>query len=118
MAFDSIIRETALGGVMITSAISCLDSTRLRQSGGFSWPPSKLLVALVSWQIWTSSSLTSLRVCMLARGSRPVVRDRFVQTFAGVRLGNPMTDVLFVVVLGHVLKGVQDELEWAACYPD
>ena len=36
------------------------------------------------------------------------MRDRIVQTFAGVR-----PDVLFVVVLGHVLKGVQDELEWA-----
>ena len=32
------------------------------------------------------------------------MRDRIVQTFAGVRPGNPMADVLFVV---------QDELEWA-----
>ena len=41
------------------------------------------------------------------------MRDRIVQTFAGVRPGNPMADVLFVVVLGHVLKWLQDELEWA-----
>ena len=41
------------------------------------------------------------------------MRDRIVQTFAGVRPDGPMADVLFVVVLGHVLKGVQDELEWA-----
>ena len=40
------------------------------------------------------------------------MRDRIVQTFAGVRPGNPMADFFFVV-LGHVLKGVQDELEWA-----
>ena len=51
---------------------------------------------------------------MWARGSHLMgCDDRIVQTFAGVRPGNPMADVLFVVVLGHVLKGVQDELEWA-----
>ena len=72
-AFDSIIREIALGQLW-NDDYFCHILSRLNT------PPSEWRALLASIQdsggvgrlaIWMSSSLTSLRVCMLARGSRP-----------------------------------------------
>ena len=115
-AFDSIIREIALGQLW-NDDYFCHFLSRLNT------PPSEWRALLASFQasggVARLANLDEQLIDLIAGMhvgtwfSPHGMRDRIVQTFAGVRPGNPMADVLFVVVLGHVLKGVQDELEWA-----
>ena len=115
-AFDSIIREIALGQLW-NDDYFCHILSRLNT------PPSEWRALLASIQasggVGRLANLDEQLIDLIAGMhvgtwfSTRGMRDRIVQTFAGVRPGNPMADVLFVVVLGHVLKGVQDELEWA-----